>query len=99
MNAHQKRKFLRRQSMNNKKPKLIRNWADLAKVPDSDAGYTLEIDVEGCHGWIKKKGVDGWLGDYLSTHTFYGSNYLQSTRILRRYGFNITIDNWDKDNK
>lgn len=33
---------------------------------------------------------------YLSTHTFYGSNYKYSTRILQAYGFDIEIDNWDK---
>ena len=33
---------------------------------------------------------------YLSTHTFYGSNYKYSTRILQAHGFDIEIDNWDK---
>lgn len=33
---------------------------------------------------------------YLSTHTFYGSNYKHSTEILKKYGFDIEIDNWDK---
>lgn len=36
---------------------------------------------------------------YLSTHTFYGSNYKRSTEILQKYGFDIEIDNWDKDRK
>ena len=34
---------------------------------------------------------------YLSTHTFYGSQYKNSTKILQKYGFDIEIDNWDKD--
>lgn len=33
---------------------------------------------------------------YLSTHTFYGSNYKYSTEILKEYGFDVEIDNWDK---
>ena len=33
---------------------------------------------------------------YLSTHTFYGSNYKKSTEILQKYGFDVEIDNWDK---
>lgn len=33
---------------------------------------------------------------YLSTHTFYGKNYKQSTELLQKYGFDIEIDNWDK---
>ena len=34
---------------------------------------------------------------YLSTHTFYGLNYKQSTKILHACGFDVEIDNWDKD--
>ena len=36
---------------------------------------------------------------YLSTHTFYGSNYRYSTKLLQKHGFDIEIDNWDKDRK
>lgn len=36
---------------------------------------------------------------YLSTHTFYGSNYKYSTKLLQKYGFNVEIDNWDKVRK
>lgn len=34
---------------------------------------------------------------YLSTHTFYGSNYKYSTKLLQEHGFDIEIDNWDKE--
>ena len=34
---------------------------------------------------------------YLSTHTFYGSNYKHSTKVLQEHGFDVEIDNWDKD--
>lgn len=33
---------------------------------------------------------------YLSTHTFYGSQYEYSTKVLQEHGFDIEIDNWDK---
>lgn len=36
---------------------------------------------------------------YLSTHTFYGSNYEYSTKILQKYGFNVILENWDKGRK
>ena len=34
---------------------------------------------------------------YLSTHTFYGSNYKYATKMLQECGFDIEIDNWDKE--
>lgn len=34
---------------------------------------------------------------YLSTHTFYGSQYEYSTKVLQEHGFDIEIDNWDKE--
>ena len=34
---------------------------------------------------------------YLSTHTFYSSQYKRSTEILQKCGFDIEIDNWDKE--
>ncbi len=33
---------------------------------------------------------------YLSTHTFYGSQYRYSTKVLQEHGFDVEIDNWDK---
>lgn len=36
---------------------------------------------------------------YLSTHTFYGSQYKYSTKVLQEHGFDVEIDNWDKEEK
>lgn len=36
---------------------------------------------------------------YLSTHTFYASQYEYSTKILQEHGFDVEIDNWDKEIK
>ena len=97
MNSHQRRKLNRKRlkELSTCDHLLIKDWAELAKVPASKTHF-LEIDVEGCNGWIKNKENKGELGHYLSTHTFYGSNYQRSTYVLRKYGFNVTIDNWDK---
>ena len=35
--------------------------------------------------------------EYLGTHTFYGSQYKYSTELLQKYGFDVEIDNWDKE--
>lgn len=98
MNAHQRRKSLRRLGRNcgsGSQRRLVRSWADLAQVPESKT-HRLEIDVESCNGWIKEKGNEDALGHYLSTHTFYGSKHEHSTRLLRQCGFNVTVENWDK---
>lgn len=36
---------------------------------------------------------------YLSTHTFYGSHYKESTELLQKFGFDIELENWDKEVK
>ena len=101
MNAHQRRKSWRRierASRNNSRPLFIRNWSDLAKVPDSETHH-LKIDVQGCYGWIHAKGEKGRQRHYLSTHTFYSSHYKGSTLVLRECGFNVTCANWDEVGK
>ena len=97
MNARQHRKHLRRLSRaSGQQHQLIRDWDDLAQVPES-LTHRLEIDVEGGNGWIyeKGKGKENDLGHYLSTHTFYGSQHRRSTLLLRKCGFNVTCTNWD----
>ena len=79
-------------------PKLIAGWKELAELEPSPTHY-LEIEVENCNGWLKEKGVgDDKLGVYLSTHTFYGSKFTHSTRLLQESGFNVQLANWDADN-
>ena len=76
-------------------PRLIQDWAELATVPESDT-HRLNIDVEGCNGWIDRKGADEReMGIYLSTHSFYGSTHADSTRRLQSCGFNVQLANWD----
>ena len=76
----------------------IKTWEELANVTDSEH-YTLDITPKDGNGWIKAKDGEGRFGDiseYLSTHTFYGSQYKFSTELLQRYGFDVTIANWDE---
>ncbi len=102
MNAHERRKLRRRLSRTDgsgSQHRFVGHWSDLAAMPESET-HRLEIDVEGCNGWIyeKKPRFERKLPHYLSTHTFYGSNYLRATRLLRSCGFNVTLANWDMPN-
>lgn len=76
-------------------PKLIKNWEELAEVPENDY-YLLSIIPEDGNGWIINKKT-GDHDEYLSTHTFYGGNvksYEHSTKLLQKYGFNVTLESW-----
>lgn len=84
-------------------PKLIKNWEELAQVEPNDK-YKIVIDVNMCNGWIKpiketKETKENYFKHhyYLSTHTFYGSNYEYSSKKLQEYGFDIELENWDKE--
>ena len=72
-------------------PKLIKNWDEL-KECKSDT-HILEIE-DGC-GWITEN-TTGYI-EYLSTHTFYGGTHEESTKTLQECGFDMEIDNWDKE--
>lgn len=92
--------------------KLIRNWDELAKVPPNSkykifvkdySGWIIPINDELDHKQdfkcnCKSMDMDKYFKEhvYLSTHTFYGSNYEYSTKILQEHGFDVEIDNWDK---
>ncbi len=76
------------------KPKLIETWQELSELPPSDT-HRLYISVDECCGWIEPFDRTKY-SIYLSTHTFYGHEYENSTKVLQKCGFNIEIDNWDK---
>jgi len=89
--------------------KLIKNWGELNGLFNDK----YQIFVEDCCGWIIplcdepaehmfnchcKDDKDYFNNHvYLSTHTFYGSQYKYSTKILQEHGFDVEIDNWDKE--
>lgn len=92
--------------------KLIKNWKELSQVP---LNHKYKIIVNDCCGWIVPicdvpnhhdyicccTNEDDYYNNhvYLSTHTFYGSQYKYSTKILQEHGFDVEIDNWDKEDK
>lgn len=98
MNSHQRRQAWRRKERSTRGPTppiLVKDWADLAALPDSPTHH-LEIDLEDGCGWIHELAPSKPARPvYLSTHTFYGGNYRESTLRLRRCGFNVTCANWD----
>lgn len=82
--------------------KLIKNWDELFECESEK--YKIEPYCDGCSGWIVPKVETDeterdWFDHhvYLSTHTFYGSSYKDSTQLLQKFGFDVEIDNWDKD--
>lgn len=82
----------------NEPPVLISTWEELVGL-ENDL-YRIEVDIDRCSGWVRPKfempDKDYTLHNiYLSTHTFYGSNYFNSTVLLRNFGFNIQLKNWD----
>ena len=76
-------------------PRKIKTWEELVDFESQD--YKLEIDLEyGC-GWIRPKVKTKENREYhvyLSTHTFYESNYKGYEKLLRSCGFNITLESW-----
>ncbi len=83
--------------------KLIKNWEELAKVPANDK-FKIEVDLKRGNGWIRPIKKNEETSDdyyfnnvYLHTHTFYGNWYQDSTKIFQEHGFDIEIDNWDKE--
>jgi len=77
-----------KRTMMNKQPrKLIRTWEELSKCESET--HVLEIEVDMCRGWIKRKDTnenDDFFENnhYLSTHTFYGYQHRASTRMLQK---------------
>lgn len=71
---------------------LIKSWEELIGLESEE--YYLDIDLDGCCGYIRSKSDDDYY-EYLSTHTFYGSQYEYATATLQSKGFDIQLDNWD----
>lgn len=82
-------------------PKLISTWEELNGL-ETDRLHIV-VDIDRCCGWLRPKSKE--ISDieyydnnvYLSTHTFYGSQYAQSTKLLQKLGFNVQLSNWDEE--
>jgi len=81
-------------------PKLISTWEELLEVPPTDK-YKI-ASRENNEVWIlplndEEKLKPGTNCDYVYAYSFSGNEYEASTKLLQRYGFNVEIDNWDKE--
>lgn len=75
--------------------KVIRDWNELKEIPKESKTHILEVGEYNGSITSKDNGKQHYL--YLSTHTFYGENFVDSTRMLQVSGFNVIIDNWDAE--
>ena len=75
--------------------KFIRDWNDLVGLESEH--YRLEINTEFGFGWIVPKTETDEIRKYLSTHTFCGSTYKGYEELLRKCGFDVELNNWDKE--
>lgn len=84
---------------------LVKTWEELSKVKPNGK-YKINVALESCNAWIVPvKETEETERDYfkhhvyLSTHTFYGEKSEYSTKILQKFGWDIEIDNWDRESK
>lgn len=88
---------------------LIKTWEELSKIPNESKTHILEVNLEEGNAWLRSKDKKPYKDRlsfmrqikhqdvYLSTHAFYGHNYRYSTKILKACGFDVELDNWDKE--
>jgi predicted GTPase len=79
-------------------PTLISSWEELNGLENDK--YFIEVEVENGRGYVRPKfdvPTDKYYDHnvYLHTHTFYGTQYFESTNTLRRLGFNVQLSNWE----
>jgi hypothetical protein len=87
-------------SLFNEPATLISTWEGLDGLENDN--YYITVELRNCCGWVRPKHEvpeDEYFKHdiYLSTHTFYGSQYFNSTVTLRRLGFNVQLTNWDEE--
>lgn len=93
-----------------KKTILVKDWEELDRISNKEsATHVLEVNAEEGCGWLKSKSPRNLkknlsfmrqikhMDVYLSTHTFYGASYQHSNKMFRACGFDIEVDNWDKE--
>lgn len=72
-------------------PKLIKDWNELKECSQMSKTHYLEIDEYSGHIYSRE---DDDLSVYLSTHTFYESNYKSSSKTLQECGFDVELESW-----
>ena len=89
---------------------FVKNWDELKAIPNESKTHILKIDKHSGHlkcknprRFKREKSYSNqviYLDHYLTTHTFYGSSFASSTKLLQKCGFNVILDNWDsKENE
>ena len=83
---------------------LIKNWDELAAIPNESATHILEVNTDRYNGYLRAKNEQDYNPDedwfeqlphldvYLSTHTFYESKYKFSSSILQACGFDVELE-------
>ena len=72
--------------------KLIKNWEELDGLESEN--YVIRVK-DGCSAWIEPKvETEETNRMYLNTHTFYGSHYRGSTKLLQKFGFDVELSSW-----
>jgi len=75
---------------------IIKNWDDLAKLPESE-DYRLHLcfqnneTEEYYYGYILNKKKNNRVEYYLSTSTFDSEDYEYAMKLLKSYGFDVTL--------
>lgn len=85
----------------------IKTWDELRQITNESDTHVLKIGKDSA--WIKAKDKRNYdetidymeqvshLDVYLSTHTFYASNYKFSSKLLQKCGFDVELSNWDEE--
>lgn len=85
---------------------IIKDWNELSEIPNESKTHKLEVNIDGGYAWLNAKTKKDYdsnkpfleqiqnLDVYLSTHSFYESQYNNSSEIMKKCGFNVQLDNW-----
>lgn len=83
--------------------RLIKSWEELDGLESEKYKIVVDDKFRSDRWIIPKEETEETEENYfdhhvyLSTHTFYGTQYKESTEILQKFGFDVEIDNWDKE--
>lgn len=85
---------------------LIRDWEELSKIQKESSTHILTVSTKNCNGHLYAKEAKPYdankdfleqakhLDHYLTTHTFYESQYQKSTKLLQACGFDVVLESW-----
>lgn len=74
-------------------PIIIKDWEHFKSLNLDNGDIYFDVDVEMGNANVKSH-KDPSFHAYLSTHTFYESNYKHSTERLQMWGFKVALESW-----